>query len=152
MRYKNVAVLLREKSTTLVSNESIWIKENSSEELPEEEEQDLDLKGKKKVRFAEFEETKAEKSVERSKMGEGQGKNARCKNSENCFSNGRNAVDCFLSTDLKGEMFQGVHSGRSSMSSFSEKLDHCKRSRALLGTSTLLQRLRRQWDCPRQVH
>ena len=70
MRYKNVAVLLREKSTTLVSNESIWIKENSSEELPEEEEQGLDLKGKKKVHFAEFLETKTEKSVERSKMVE----------------------------------------------------------------------------------
>ena len=69
VRHKNIAVLLREKSTTFVSDEILWIKEKVVPEEPEPTPQE-DVKGKKKVQFAEFVETKTESSVERSKLVE----------------------------------------------------------------------------------
>ena len=74
VRHKNIAVLLREKSTTLISNESVWVKERLLDESfmqrTPEEETEKDLKGKKKVRFDDVIATKTEQGVELTKLVE----------------------------------------------------------------------------------
>ena len=70
VRHKNIAVLLREKTTTFVSDEILWTKRREVTEEPEPQEDLTDLTGKKKVRFAEFVETKTDRTVERSKLVE----------------------------------------------------------------------------------